>query len=116
MNKLIIIIASILTLTACATMIRGTKQHISINTTPVGAKVTLSNGQTCVTPCNIEVERKNSLNLNIEKENCQIHTTSLIPTLGGAGVVLGGLIDYGTGAVYDLQPNPLHVNLVCNRS
>jgi hypothetical protein len=37
----------------------------------------------------------------------------MIPTLGGAGVVLGGFIDYGTGAVYDLQPNPLTVTLDC---
>lgn len=27
--------------------------------------------------------------------------------------MLGGLIDYGTGAVYDLQPNPLFVKLTC---
>lgn len=29
----------------------------------------------------------------------------MIPTLAGAGVIFGGFIDYGTGAVYDLQPN-----------
>lgn len=37
----------------------------------------------------------------------------MVPTLSGAGVILGGLIDYGTGAVYDLQPNPLTVTLAC---
>jgi hypothetical protein len=29
--------------------------------------------------------------------------------------MLGWFIDYGTGAVYDLQPNPLTVSLVCEK-
>jgi hypothetical protein len=33
--------------------------------------------------------------------------------LAGAGVILGGLIDYGTGAVYSLQPNPVVAMLKC---
>lgn len=37
----------------------------------------------------------------------------MIPTLAGGGVILGGIIDYGTGAVYDLQPNPLTITLAC---
>ena len=39
----------------------------------------------------------------------------MMPTLAGAGVMLGGFIDYGTGAVYDLQPNPLTISLVCDK-
>ena len=38
---------------------------------------------------------------------------SVFPTLAGVGVVLGGVIDYGTGAVYNLQPNPVVANLRC---
>jgi hypothetical protein len=38
---------------------------------------------------------------------------SVFPTLAGAGVILGGIIDYGTGAVYNLQPNPVVANLRC---
>ena len=100
-------------LSGCATAIRGTTQQISINSQPVGASVTLSNGQTCVTPCSLEVKRKNSLQVTVEKEGCQPQTTALVPSLAGGGVLLGGLVDYGTGAVYDLQPNPLHVRLIC---
>ena len=29
-------------------------------------------------------------------------------------VLLGGLVDYATGAVYTLQPNPLTLTLACN--
>ena len=95
-------------------MIRGTTQTVSINSDPDGATVTLSNGNTCLTPCVIEVQRKNTLQLTLQREGCRRHTTAMVPTLAGAGAILGGLIDYGTGAVYDLQPNPLFVTLVCD--
>jgi hypothetical protein len=39
---------------------------------------------------------------------------SVFPTISAAGVVLGGVIDYGTGAVYNLQPNPVVANLRCS--
>jgi len=93
-------------------MIRGTKQEISVNTTPVGAMVQFSNGQSCISPCKITASRKDSLSITITKEGYQPHTTTLIPSLSGGGVILGGLVDYGTGAVYDLQPNPYHVYLI----
>lgn len=105
--------ALMLALSGCATAIRGTTQQISINSQPVGAHVTLSNGQSCTTPCNLEVKRKDSLQLTLEKEGCQPQTTAMVPSLAGGGVLLGGIVDYGTGAVYDLQPNPLHVRLIC---
>ncbi len=100
----------------CATMIRGTTQEVSVNTVPSSAKVTFSNGQSCTAPCTIEVKRDESLQINIEKDGCHTHTATMMPTLAGGGVILGGLIDYGTGAVYDLQPNPLTVTLICEKT
>lgn len=97
--------------TGCASMIRGTTQEVSINTTPNGANVRLNNGSSCISPCTLTLKRKNSVNITIEKDGYHTHTTALVPSLAGAGVVLGGLVDYGTGAVYDLHPNPLHVHL-----
>lgn len=100
-------------LTGCATMIRGTEQQVSINTIPVGAQIQLSNGMSCVSPCTLTVPRNQSLTMTITREGCAPQTASMVPVLAGAGVILGGLIDYGTGAVYDLQPNPLTVTLIC---
>jgi hypothetical protein len=100
-------------LAACATMVRGTEEQVSVNTDPVGAKIRFSNGQDCVGPCTIKAKRNQSLQINISKDGCATQTATMVPSLAGAGVLLGGLIDYGTGAVYDLQPNPLTVTLVC---
>jgi len=104
---------AVLALTGCATMLRGTEQQVSINTIPVGAKVQLSNGVSCTSPCTVTVPRNQSLMMTITREGCTPQTASMVPTLAGAGVILGGLIDYATGAVYDLQPNPLTVTLIC---
>ena len=103
----------VLLLPACATMVRGTEQGVVVNSVPPGATVQVSNGVTCVTPCTFKAARNQSLTLTISKEGCHSTTAAIVSTLAGSGVILGGLIDYGTGAVYDLQPNPLTVSLVC---
>jgi hypothetical protein len=100
-------------LSSCATMIRGTEQEVSVNTVPLGATVQFSNGQGCVLPCSITAKRNQSLLITVAREGGQTQTVTMAPTLAGGGVILGGLIDYGTGAVYDLQPNPLTLTLAC---
>jgi hypothetical protein len=105
--------SALLLLAGCATMIRGTEQEVSVNTNPVGAKIEFSNGQSCVSPCHITTARDQSLLVTISKENCGTQTATMVPTLAGEGVLLGGIVDYGTGAVYDLQPNPMTVTLMC---
>ena|SRR3712207_5010147 len=102
-----------LMLPGCATIIRGTEQQVTVNTNPPGAKVAFSNGQDCVGPCLMNVKRNQSLVVTVSKEGCQTQTASMVPTLAGGGILLGGLVDYGTGAVYDLQPNPLTITLSC---
>jgi hypothetical protein len=114
--RAVVCVAALSCTGACATMVRGTDEQVSVNTDPVGAKVRFSNGQDCVGPCTIKAKRNQSLQITISKEGCATQTATMIPTLGGAGVILGGLIDYGTGAVYDLQPNPLTVTLACTQA
>lgn len=100
----------------CATMIRGTEEPLSITSEPEGALARLSDGQSCKTPCQITLKRNQTLLVRYEKEGCDTATLNVYPTLAGAGVILGGLIDYGTGAVYNLTPNPAHVILTCKTS
>lgn len=115
MSKSIAVLVAVTLLSGCATMIRGTEQQISVNTNPTGANVQFSNGQSCVSPCMIKTKRDQSLQITITKDGCHQQTATMMPALSGAGVMLGSFIDFGTGAVYDLQPNPLTVSLVCDR-
>lgn len=116
MIKVLYSIFMLMLLSSCATMVRGTTQEVSVNTTPAGAHVQFSNGKSCISPCHTIAERKQNLNITVTKEGYHTHTGTMIPTLAGAGVIFGGLVDYGTGAVYDLQPNPYHIQLMPSKS
>lgn len=95
----------------CATMIRGTEDKLDITSEPSGALVELSNGQKGNTPCQFNLKRNQTVILKFTKEGYEPESLTVCPTLAGAGVILGGVIDYGTGAVYNLTPNPAHVIL-----
>lgn len=115
MRRLIFLLSGIALLSGCATIIRGTEQEVFVNTNPIGAGIQFSNGQSCISPCSIKTKRNQSLQISISKDGCHQQTVTMMPTLAGGGVILGGLIDYGTGAVYDLQPNPLTISLICEK-
>ena len=105
--------AGVATVTGCATMVRGTSQDVTIDTDPPGAVATLSDGRSCVTPCVLEAERKRALRVTLEKRDCDPQSATMMPTSAGPWALVSGLIDRRTGAAYDLQPNPLLVELTC---
>ncbi|MFN8681230.1 translation initiation factor 2 [Paracoccus sp. P2] len=96
-----------------------------VNTTPGGAQVKLSDGQTCGnTPCSFKVPRKSELNVLVTKDRCkpqQIRVTNRVAGGGGAAmagnVLVGGIIgagvDASSGAMLELVPNPVNVQLEC---
>jgi hypothetical protein len=86
-----------------------------VNTYPPGADIEFSNGQSCQSPCTIRVQREKFLQITISKEGCETQRATMVPAVEFDGWFLGGLIDYGTGAVYTLRPNPLTIVLVCEK-
>ena len=118
-----------LTLTsACATVTRGSSDKVDFVSTPSMAAVTAQDvekkraAKTCTTPCTLELSRKWSHNVLFEKEGYQVVEALLTPQLSSAGatgmagnLVLGGVIgvavDANSGAMNDLEPNPLSVTL-----
>jgi hypothetical protein len=112
-----------LVLSGCATITRGTTDDLLIQSEPEGASVELSSGQTCRTPCSLELKRKNDYTLYIRKEGFQdadVKVDSKVAGAGAAGmagnVLIGGLIGAGvdafSGATNSLAPNPVHVHLL----
>ena len=110
-------------LSSCATITRGTKEVLVIESDPIGASVTTTIGLTGTTPATFKVSRKGGFVVTIEKEGyepVQVQVSSHVAGAGAAGmagnVILGGLIgaavDAGTGAMKELKPNPITVKLV----
>ena len=113
----------LITSLGCASITRGTKDTLVVNSDPSGAKVTLSNGYSGKTPCSFKVSRKGGFVVKIEKEGYETVEVQVEGQISGGGaagmagnVVLGGLIgagvDAATGATKDLKPNPIDVKLV----
>ncbi len=111
----------------CATICRGTKDTLVVESDPAGANISLSNGMEGKTPASFKLSRKENLVVKIQKngyEPVEVNVTSQVCGAGGAGmagnVFVGGLIgaavDAGSGAMYDLKPNPIKVTLAKNKN
>lgn len=110
-------------LSACATVTRGTQTAWEVQTDPGGAQVTTSHGHQCPsTPCAIKMPRKSEFTATITKEGYETATVVVTNKVGGGGaagmagnVLVGGLIGAGvdsvSGAMLDLTPNPAVVKL-----
>jgi hypothetical protein len=121
-TRLAAALAAVASLSACATVTRGTKQQFDITSEPTNANVALSLGQKCVTPCHIKLKRREPFVATVTKdgyESQQVNVRSKVHGGGAAAgvgnVLIGGLIGVGidasTGAMNDLDPNPLNVTL-----
>ena len=104
---------SLMLLAGCATIVRGTEQQVTVDTIPGGAQVEFSNGRNCTSPCSVAAKRNQALEVNISKEGCATQTAFVRPRLSTGASVLGGLPDYATGAIYDLEPSSLSFTLLC---
>ena len=108
----------------CATVVRGSSEGITFQSTPSGALVKLSSGQSCMTPCELEVKRKGEIFVTVEKDGYKTLETALVSSIDGGSLALGttaniiflpiinDVVDYNTGANYSRKPNPLIVTLI----
>jgi hypothetical protein len=112
-----------LQLGACATIVRGTKQKFTIESSPPAAKAETSLGVTCTTPCTLKVDRKTRFSVTVSKDGYETQTVPVgrkvtaeggTISFGGNWIIGGAIgmgIDAGSGAMFDLWPNPLVVTL-----
>ena len=108
-------------LTGCATIIHGTKEHVSVSSSPTAAQILVKGVPVATSPSVIELKRKDpGIVLRIEKEGYEpgeiIINRKYSGWLAGnlalpmAGI-FGGAIDFSTGAAYKLVPSAVYVEL-----
>ena len=109
-------------LSACATITRGTRQNYTIETDPAGANITLSTGQTCVSPCTLRLKRKHEFTVTATMEGYDPAEASVDSRIRAGGIagaagnvlvggIIGGVIDGTNGSMNDLMPNPLRITM-----
>lgn len=119
----IVLALAVLFFSGCATVTRGTKDTLVVESDPAGADVRLSTGQIGKTPSSFKLKRGDALTVTISKEGYETVNVNVTPQIVGAGaagmagnVLVGGLIGAGvdawSGAMKDLKPNPVRVTMV----
>ncbi|MEO0112086.1 MAG: caspase family protein [candidate division WOR-3 bacterium] len=107
----ILLMGMMLGFLGCATMLRGTHQLVRIETDPPGALVTIDNNQKLITPASVKLKRNQSHLLYFEKTGYQSKYENIRSEFNAITLIYAGLIDFVTGACYDLKPDHLYVHL-----
>lgn len=118
--KYVFLIGIMLLSSSCATILRGSKQLVSIVTYPAGAIVKYKN-QIFKTPASIDLERKHEHVMTISKPGYETQEVRVVPKSTGASaaqiILPGGLIAFGidkaTGA--DCELHPVKVDLMLKK-
>jgi len=108
-------------LPGCCSMSHGVRQNISISSVPASAKVSLDGRWTgCYTPVIINLPRRNSCRIVLEKAGYAPSEVQIQRQIDGAtwilgNIILGGVvgmtIDACTGAMFTLTPSDIRTYL-----
>lgn len=106
----------------CSTITRGTTSQVQIVSSPSEATARTSMGYQCLTPCTVQVSRKDEFSVIVSKPGYHSAEMPVRTQLAGAGaagfagnVILGGVVGMGvdaaTGSTLEHFPNPVVVTL-----
>ncbi len=108
----------------CATIISGSKQQVSVNSTPENAEVSVKtlggisvfNGRT---PASVTLARKNEYLVTVKLSGYSDQTIQISKSVNTwvignllCGGIPGLVVDGVTGALWNLEPEAIHVALV----
>lgn len=110
---LLALIPAVSLLSGCKTVRQGTNQPIGIKTFPAGAEVVVDGESLGRTPLEIPLARKIPHQVLIRKDGYKDFVATVAPVRNQAGesYIRFGLLDE-FGYYYDLDPNPVEIQLV----
>jgi hypothetical protein len=111
-------IISLLGLTGCATLFKGTSENVNMQSSPVQAEVFINGQLRGKTPLQLKLESKNNYAIEFRAEGYQPRVYNISSKVGAGWIVLdvlGGLvpviIDAATGAWYKLDQDNINAVL-----
>lgn len=100
--SIVLLLGIALSTTSCATIFTGTRDKITFNSTPEGAKVIHNGEEKCVTPCTTPISRSLSKQfVTIEKEGFDAQKVKLDKSFNAVtllNILFGGAIGVGIDA------------------
>jgi hypothetical protein len=103
---------------ACSTVLNTTSQNVEIKSEPPNAKITIDGKKFGTTPQVVNVERGNNNLIKLELEGYDTYETQLTRKISTwfwfnvlNGIIPGMVTDMFTGAMYNLLPDIVEVEL-----
>ena len=118
------VVVFLFTLVGCATIFKGSSQEVGINSNPAKATVKVKSLAgvevfSGTTPVTVKLPKKKEYIVTIGLEGYKESTVQLTQTMEGwfwgnliCGGVLGMVIDFVSGAMWNLEPEQVSVSLV----
>jgi hypothetical protein len=113
-------VVCLFSLSACGTLVHGTRQNIMISSTPPGGTATVDNMQV-ETPTFVSLSRTKDYVVTVEKEGCKKGQAYINRRFNGVTTILGNilwlvagfLVDFVAGGAWTLEPDNVNVQLSC---
>ncbi len=109
---------TLICMSGCATIVKGTSQKIPVASDPPGADVIVDGNLSGQTPTTVALKRKDDHLVTLEKGGYQTRSVAVVKSVGGAvwgNILAGGLIGWGVdaadGAQYNLVPVTINAKL-----
>ncbi len=107
--------STLLLLTGCATVFKGTDQVLTITSDPDGATVRIDGKPVVVTPLSTKVKKNSADSIMVEKDGFRTETMPLDKKFDGVTLLSIfwdlGTTDFVTGAAYEYQPSTYHFKM-----
>ncbi len=114
----VVLVVVMLSQGGCCSIVSGTSQNVSFNSTPAGATVRVNGMPTGQTPVTLPLKRGSANSVTIEKEGFEPYGVALSRGMNGwvfGNILFGGLIglvvDVANGAIYSISPDSIYANL-----
>ncbi len=102
----------LVSLTACATVIHGTRQDVGISSSPSGATVRIDGTDAGTTPLIVPLARRSSHVVSVTADGYAPCETTVTRTASGwvwgnlvVGGVVGFVVDASSGGLWNLEPD-----------
>lgn len=118
------VVVFLFTLVGCATLFKGSSQDVGINSNPMKATVKVKSMAgvevfSSTTPTTVKLSKKKEYIVTIGLQGYKEATVQLTQTMEGwfwgnliCGGVIGMVIDFVSGAMWNLEPEQISVTLV----
>ena len=120
---LIVCLTAMALTSGCATAVRGTTEDVNFVSDPAGAMMTTSTGKTCITPCMLVIDRKETFTAKFKlgDETKEVFVDTEVADAAGAttaanilftpiiAIPAAIIVDAASGANLNHTPNPVIV-------